>query len=162
MLRRLFVHILFLSFIFMSYETTRAQEDAMSELFSRWNLQTLMQPPKFRWEDDHSPVRSLLFEGESLNGNRTEVFAYYSTPGILNGRSGFETDLPAVVLLHGGGGTAFSAWVQMWAERGYAAIAMDLGGKRPKAPEFSDETRRIVGILTSSENIAHGLNTLAR
>ena len=31
----------------------------------------------------------------------------------------------------------------MWAERGYAAIAMDLGGKRPKAPEFSDETRRI-------------------
>ena len=143
MVRRLSAHILFLSLLLLNYETIRAQHRPNTEVFSRWDLQKLMQPPQFRWEDDHSPIRSLLFEGEPLNGRKTEVFAYYSTPGILNGRSGFETDLPAVVLLHGGGGTAFSEWVQMWAERGYAAIAMDLGGKRPKAPEFSDETRRI-------------------
>ena len=143
MVRRLSVHILFLSLLLLNYETIRAQHRPNAEVFSRWDLQKLMQPPKFRWEDDHSLIRSLLFEGEPLNGRKTEVFAYYSTPGILNGRSGFETDLPAIVLLHGGGGTAFSEWVQMWAERGYAAIAMDLGGKRPKAPEFSDETRRI-------------------
>ncbi|MCA9158273.1 MAG: alpha/beta fold hydrolase, partial [Planctomycetales bacterium] len=38
---------------------------------------------------------------------------------------------PAVVLIHGGGGTAFREWAQLWAERGYAAIAMDLAGCRP-------------------------------
>mgnify|MGYP003338076015 FL=1 len=38
---------------------------------------------------------------------------------------------PGVVLVHGGGGTAFAEWVTLWAERGYVAIAMDLAGCRP-------------------------------
>ena len=33
------------------------------------------------------------------------------------------------VLVHGGGGTAFDAWVRLWNDRGYAAIAMDLAGR---------------------------------
>jgi cephalosporin-C deacetylase-like acetyl esterase len=36
-----------------------------------------------------------------------------------------------MVLVHGGGGTAFREWARLWAERGYAAIAMDLAGHRP-------------------------------
>jgi dienelactone hydrolase len=36
------------------------------------------------------------------------------------------------VLVHGGGnGTAFSHWVNLWVQRGYAAIAMDLKGRIP-------------------------------
>ena len=35
---------------------------------------------------------------------------------------------PGIVLVHGGGGTAFANWAQLWAKRGYAAIAMDLAG----------------------------------
>ncbi|MGV3533073.1 MAG: alpha/beta hydrolase family protein [Chthoniobacteraceae bacterium] len=35
---------------------------------------------------------------------------------------------PAVVLVHGGGGTAFDQWVRVYAQRGYAAISMDLAG----------------------------------
>ena len=31
--------------------------------------------------------------------------------------------------MHGGGGTAFANWAQLWAKRGYAAIAMDLAGR---------------------------------
>jgi len=44
---------------------------------------------------------------------------------------GKETDntFPAVVLVHGGGGKAFKEWVEKWAADGYAAIAMDFGGK---------------------------------
>jgi dienelactone hydrolase len=33
-----------------------------------------------------------------------------------------------MVLVHGGGGTAFEEWVQLWVSRGYAAIAMDTCG----------------------------------
>jgi dienelactone hydrolase len=36
-----------------------------------------------------------------------------------------------VVLVHGGGGTAFVQWIEEWTDRGYAAIAMDTVGCRP-------------------------------
>ena len=39
---------------------------------------------------------------------------------------------PGIVLVHGGGGTAFDAWVRLWVSRGYAAIAMDTCGCVPK------------------------------
>lgn len=36
-----------------------------------------------------------------------------------------------MVLIHGGGGTAFDDWVRLWVGRGYAAIAMDTCGQVP-------------------------------
>ncbi|OGO80738.1 MAG: hypothetical protein A2Y21_03870 [Clostridiales bacterium GWC2_40_7] len=42
-----------------------------------------------------------------------------------------DEKLPGVVLVHGGGGTAYSEWVKIWNERGYAAIAVDLEGHVP-------------------------------
>ncbi len=36
-----------------------------------------------------------------------------------------------MVLVHGGGGTAFDRWVKLWNSRGYAAISMDLCGCVP-------------------------------
>jgi len=56
------------------------------------------------------------------------VFAYYATPGTLAGDTSKDKNLPAIVLVHGGGGSAFEKWVELWAKRGYAAIAMDLSG----------------------------------
>jgi pimeloyl-ACP methyl ester carboxylesterase len=37
-----------------------------------------------------------------------------------------------MVLVHGGGGTAFASWVKLWTSRGYAAIAMDTCGAVPR------------------------------
>lgn len=97
-----------------------------------WDLQELSQPPKYTWLDRDAPVRSLLYSGELYKGKPTQVFAYYATPGTLSGNSDEDKDLPAVVLIHGGGGTAFREWAELWAQRGYAAIAMDLAGHRPQ------------------------------
>ena len=51
-----------------------------------------------------------------------------------------------MVLVHGGGGTAFAEWVRIWNKRGYAAIAMDTCGALPdRAPEgkpWSPEKKR--------------------
>ncbi len=96
-----------------------------------WNLTTLSTPPDYQWLDDAGPVRSLLYAGEPYRGQPTQIFAYYASPGTLAGDAALDQDLPAVVLLHGGGGTAFREWAELWAQRGYAAIAMDLAGHRP-------------------------------
>jgi dienelactone hydrolase len=96
-----------------------------------WNLKQLSEPPDFKWVDQSSPVRSLMYAGEPYSGQPTQVFAYYATPGTLQGDLAGDKSLPAVVLVHGGGGTAFREWAELWAKRGYAAIAMDLAGHRP-------------------------------
>ncbi len=101
-----------------------------------WDLASLSEPPAVEWLDDRSPVRSLLYAGEPFRGRATRVFASFATPASIGGDRGGATAAgegpwPGVVLVHGGGGTAFSEWVKLWADRGYAAIAMDLGGSRP-------------------------------
>ena len=126
------------------------QEGQFISAIKRWDLAVLDKAPRFRWVDSESPIRSLLFEGEIFEGKPTEVFAFYATPGTLSGQPDDDSDLPGVVLLHGGGGTAFSEWVELWAQRGYAAIAMDLGGKRP-APPFDAKTGEYTGTLSQGK-----------
>ncbi len=96
-----------------------------------WDLRALSRPPQFQWVDSTGPVRSLMYKGLPHQGKPTSVFAYYATPGTLAGDPSKDKSLPAVVLIHGGGGTAFREWVELWAKRGYAAISMDLAGSRP-------------------------------
>lgn len=95
-----------------------------------WQLDKLSRAPDYEWVDQDGPVRSLLYQGQEYRGKPTQVFAYYATPGSIMGRKD-EAGLPAVVLVHGGGGTAFREWAELWARKGYAAIAMDLAGHRP-------------------------------
>jgi len=103
-----------------------------------WDLAALSRPPAVEWLDDTGPVRSLLYAGEPFQGRSTRVFAYYATPASIVGEANggpaaaaIKGDWPGIVLVHGGGGGAFSEWVTLWARRGYAAIAMDLAGSRP-------------------------------
>jgi cephalosporin-C deacetylase-like acetyl esterase len=69
------------------------------------------------------------------------VFAYYAEP--LKGKAPY----PAILLVHGGGGKAFRAWVEHWGARGYHALAMDLSGNGPAGrledggPDQSDDTK---------------------
>ena len=73
-------------------------------------------------------IRPLLYEGERYKGRQTKVFAWYGIPKNVS------KPCPAVVLVHGGGGTAFADWVHRWNERGFAAISMDLNGSLPLYP----------------------------
>jgi dienelactone hydrolase len=72
-------------------------------------------------------IRPLFFAGPEYRGRPTRVFAWYGAPAAAPG-----TKLPAMVLVHGGGGTAFERWVKVWNDRGYAAIALDLCGCVPR------------------------------
>lgn len=93
-----------------------------------WRLAELFQAPEVHpaaeWED--GAIRAIYYESLPYQGRGTRVFAYYAVPETQAGQK-----VPAIVLVHGGGGTAFKEWVQLWTSRGYAAIAMDLEGRLP-------------------------------
>jgi dienelactone hydrolase len=116
-----------------------AQQDRPDDVstLGRWNLADLKRAPDMHWISQSGPIRSLLYSGEQFEGHDTEVFAFYASPATLGEPAADrEQKYPGVVLIHGGGGTAFADWAWLWAKRGYAAIAMDLSGSRPVAPVY--------------------------
>ncbi len=106
-----------------------------------WSLEELSKPPEFEWAAGKE-VRSLSYKSEPFKGKGTRVFAHYATPGTLAGDPTMDKNLPAIVLVHGGGGKAYAEWAKLWASRGFAAIAMDhgRGGKSSeKGPGLNDD-----------------------
>ena len=94
------------------------------------DMDLLTEPPQsYPAEDLSEPgVRALFYDGLDWKGKPTRVFAWYGVPEAADG----EDKFPAMVLVHGGGGTAFAEWVRLWTGRGYAAIAMDTCGAVPR------------------------------
>ncbi|MDI1315025.1 PhoPQ-activated protein PqaA family protein [Prosthecobacter sp.] len=116
-----------------------------AEKVGPWDLDALKNNvPAMKWVRQDQPIHSLTYVGEKYLGKDTEVFAFYASP-ITLGEAKPGTKFPAVVLIHGGGGTAFADWVHLWAKRGYAAIAMDLSGSRPPDAEFDPKTGMAIG-----------------
>jgi dienelactone hydrolase len=114
-------------------------QDVFSQVDSRignWDLNELNRVPVMKWVSQDGPVHSLLYAGQEYEGRQTEVFAFYASPLTLGDATDVNQTFPGIVLIHGGGGTAFAEWTWLWAKRGYAAIAMDLSGSRPIAPIY--------------------------
>jgi dienelactone hydrolase len=80
-----------------------------------------------------------VFESVPWQGRSTTVFAWIGVPDTNT-----DPAVPAMVLVHGGGGTAFAEWVRLWVDRGYAAIAMDTCGCVPRG-EYADWERHDSG-----------------
>lgn len=98
-----------------------------------WNIEELYRVPNVfpaeKYTEYQVPgVRTLLYESVPFQGKPTKVFAYYSAPAGPVPSGGW----PAVVLVHGGGGTAYAEYVKKWNSWGYAAISMDRYGKLPR------------------------------
>lgn len=97
-----------------------------------WDMNSLRKVPAFTLTDPKQALTSLHYQGEPYKGKPTRVFAYLARPEKTDGKS------PAMVLVHGGGGTAFKEWAELWAKRGYVALAMDLGGHGPDKKRLLD------------------------
>jgi dienelactone hydrolase len=93
-----------------------------------WNLAALAVAPKtYPAEPMRAEgMKAIFFDGLPYQGKPTRVFAWLGLPKLEPGQKA-----PGIVLVHGGGGTAFEPWVRLWTERGYAAIAMDTCGAIP-------------------------------
>lgn len=98
-----------------------------------WDMKALRRAPK-TWpaEGFHAEgMKAVFFQGPLYQGEPTRVFAWIGMPKVQS-VTRVPTKVPGMVLVHGGGGTAFHTWVRRWTSRGYAAIAMDTCGCVPK------------------------------
>jgi len=95
----------------------------------KWNKEKLFATPEYELMPrmDTCGVKGVLIRGLEYKGEPAQFFAYYSLP---EGADSLHK-VPAMVLIHGGLGTAFWEWCKTWNEKGYAAIAMDTNGKLP-------------------------------
>jgi len=69
--------------------------------------------------------KAIYFTGKDYLGSPTRVYARIGLPAGASAAN----PVPGVVLVHGGGGTAFSQWVELWRDRGYAAISIAVEGQ---------------------------------
>ena len=81
-------------------------------------------------------AEAIYFEGLPWKGRPTRVFAWLGLPQNRGGK------VPAIVLVHGGGGTAFREWVEKWTEHGYAAISIAVEGQTDEAEQVPVGARR--------------------
>jgi len=87
-------------------------------------------------------VKALWYEGARYQGMKTKVFALLGYPEMQQGQK-----VPAVVLIHGGGGHPYAEWIRRWNEKGFAALAIDTTGYFPSA-----EFKGLVGTEKANEN----------
>jgi dienelactone hydrolase len=97
-----------------------------------WDLAALRRAPWVKGDDVGKGVTAVYYQGEPYQGKPTRVFGWLARPERAEGK------LPAMVLVHGGGGTAFREWAELWAKRGYVALAMDLAGQGPERKRLAD------------------------
>lgn len=90
-----------------------------------WDMAALRKTPRAEFGAKSDLVQEVYYEGEPFHGKPTMIFAYYSRP---EGDGPF----PAMLCVHGGGGQAFREWAELWAKRGYVALAMDTAGQGPE------------------------------
>jgi len=117
----------------LAQQGTAVEKVGDSAVSVRFDLAALSKIPAVFPTDiaNADGVHSFFYEGVSYKGQPTRVFAYYGVPTVEPGTEVSNLKHPAMVLIHGGGGTAFDRWVKVWNSRGYAAIAMDLCGSVP-------------------------------
>ncbi|CAA6691583.1 MULTISPECIES: autotransporter-associated beta strand repeat-containing protein [unclassified Lentimonas] len=94
---------------------------------------------------------SIFFESVDYSGipttNPTRVYAFVGMPAWQAG----DDPLPAIVLVHGGSGMAYATWANLWAERGYVAIAIDTEGASNTTGRHNKGGPRRTGVFDESD-----------
>jgi dienelactone hydrolase len=111
--------------------TAQASPDpCLAELQSLWSKEVFEETPaSFPAEgyvSSDNRIQGIFLEGPNYEGRTTRIFAWVGLPSVPA-----QEKSPAIILVHGGQGTAYEWWVKDWLDRGYAAIAVDVFGRTP-------------------------------
>lgn len=103
--------------------TSAGYRDELAELE---RLAELTDAPSL-WAADgyaaNARLAAVYYDALDWRGESTKVFAWLGLPEDCS------TPVPGIVLVHGGGGSAFKDWVLEWTKRGYAAISIAVEGQ---------------------------------
>lgn len=88
----------------------------------------LWEPPEYEVDEALSFPDGIkgIWYTTYCNGRETKAFAYLGIPENCGRKK-----LPGILLIHGGGGTAYHEWAKQWTARGYVALAPDFEGHVP-------------------------------
>jgi dienelactone hydrolase len=129
-------HLVIISFYFgllFTCSNLLAQESGPSFIQHKLINNAVFEIPTYDLTTDYDDfkefdnMKGLFIDGLDYEGHPTKVFCWYGVPETLQPNE----KAPAVVLVHGGGGTAFPDWVKQWTKRGYIAIAIAHEGQIP-------------------------------
>ncbi|MBR6513300.1 MAG: dienelactone hydrolase family protein [Clostridia bacterium] len=84
--------------------------------------------PEYDCTGEYDGIKCVTYKGAVYKGKPTRIFAHIGFPKAA------DKPVPAVILVHGGGGHPDDMWIKKWNERGYAAIAMSTDGFFPARP----------------------------
>ena len=133
-----------------------------------WKFEELTKAPAYRpsgIEECKDPdLQDILFDGVPFKGKPAPVFAYIAYPKTPMPEGGY----PGVLLIHGGGGTAYPYFAKLWASKGFAVLMIDWYNCRPlkravekrgQKPNAPLEGGRRNDVLTNVANmvLAHSL-----
>jgi dienelactone hydrolase len=104
--------------------TTRAEDYAALRAQVAGLARLTEAPQVFTAEGfpDEPGLKPLFFAALPWKGKPTRVFAWLGVPKS-------DGKVPGMVLVHGGGGTAYKEWVRKWNEHGFAAISIAVEGQ---------------------------------
>ena len=100
--------------------------DAVDFSLDLWLKQEYEYCPEYDREEEDCNIKGLFLRSD-YNGEESYAFGYLGLPEGAEQKK----DNPAVLLIHGGGGSAFYQWVKEWNDRGYVALALDMEGHIP-------------------------------
>lgn len=124
-----------------------------------WDVSALEKVPAFRDAPEKHHVkgvlRAVLIEGYGPGKDekkfvhpykplsektKAEFFAYIGIPSTPMPKDGY----PGIVMIHGGGGTAYPSWTKKWVDRGFVVISIDWYNQQP-VPNPENYMRIAVG-----------------
>ena len=127
--------------ILVSGMSASGQDTPAPSLAKLEALATQTNPPEVHEAEDFQTdgtVRPIFFDALDWEGKPTRVFAWIGLPAGASK----ENPVPGVVLVHGGGGTAFKEWVQKWNAEGFAAISIAVEGQTEQKGESGTKEQK--------------------
>ncbi|MCC4831813.1 acetylxylan esterase [Shewanella sp. 10N.7] len=139
---RLFNKYLIIALTFLMVNTVHASyQEALDKVLA---LQTLTEAPIATLKSGQAvyiqagELKPIFYDALLYQGKPTKVYAWL---GLPKGASA-SNKVPAMVLVHGGGGTAWKEWVEKWNARGFAAISIATEGQTDDLLTQKEKTGR--------------------
>jgi len=120
------------STLFFSYTLLNGVPDLLQKIEQLGSLTEAPQIYPAKGSKTSDNPRAIFFDALPWKGKSTRSYGWLGLPEST------ESKVPAMVLVHGGGGSAFKEWVERWNDKGFAAISIAVEGQTDSKVDNDD------------------------